>query len=110
PGKAPRQLLEARLGSDVGREQALRDSLPDFYAQAVAAEDIDVIAPPEIDVTAGETEGDVEFDAVVEVRPVIELSGYDALRVEIPSVAIADDAVDAQIDALRDRFADLEEK
>src|SRR5512132_2063508 len=26
PGKAPRRLLEARLGSDVARDQALRDS------------------------------------------------------------------------------------
>lgn len=110
PGKAPRQLLEARLGGDAAREQALRDSLPDFYAQAVAAEDIDVIAAPEIDITAGEESGDVEFDAIVEVRPVIELTGYDELKVEIPSIEVADETVDAQVDALRDRFADLEEK
>src|SRR5262249_56549679 len=65
PGKAPRRLLEARLGSEVGRDQALRDSLPEYYAEAVVAEDVDVIAPPEIDITAGEDSGDVEFDAVV---------------------------------------------
>ena len=46
PGKAPRQLLEARLGAGVAREQALRDALPEYYAEAVAAEDIDVLAPP----------------------------------------------------------------
>ena len=39
------------------------------------AEDIDVIAAPEIDITAGEEEGDVEFDAVVEVRPVVDAPG-----------------------------------
>jgi len=110
PGKAPRKLLEARLGTGVVREQALRDSLPEYYAQAVAAEDIDVIAAPEIDLKAGAEEGDVEFDAVVEVRPVVELTGYDGLTVEIPSPAITDEAVDAQIDALRERFADLEDK
>ncbi len=109
PGKAPRRLLEARFGVEAAREQALRDSLPDFYAQAVEDADIDVIAAPEIDITAGEEEGDVEFDAVVEVRPVVELSGYDSLTVEIPSPAVPDDAVDAQVDALRERFADLEE-
>ena len=73
PGKAPRQLLEARLGADVAREQALRDALPDYYAEAVESEDLDTIAAPEIDITAGEEGGDVEFDAVVEVRPVVEL-------------------------------------
>jgi trigger factor len=109
PGKAPRRLLEARLGTEIAREQALRDSLPDFYAEAVQAEDIDVIAAPEIDITAGEDDGDVEFDAVVEVRPQVTVVGHDALTVEIPSPTITDDAVDAQIDALRDRFADLED-
>jgi trigger factor len=110
PGKAPRQLLEARLGGEVAREQALRDSVPDYYAQAVEAEDIDVIAAPEIDITDGEDSGDVAFDAVVEVRPVIELAGYDPLRVEIPTPDVSDEAVEAQVDALRERFADLEDK
>jgi len=110
PGKAPRQLLEARLGGEVAREQALRDSVPDYYAQAVEAEDIDVIAAPEIDITDGEDSGDVAFDAVVEVRPVIELAGYDPLRVEIPTPDVNDEAVEAQVDALRERFADLEDK
>ena len=110
PGKAPRQLLEARLGSGVAREHALRDSLPDYYAQAVDAEDIDAIAPPEIDIVAGEESGDVEFDAVVEVRPVIELDGYEGLRIEVDRPDVPDEVVDAQIDALRDRFAELEEK
>jgi trigger factor len=109
PGKAPRQLLEARLGAGVAREQALRDAVPEYYAEAVATEDIDVIAAPEIDLTAGEEDGDVEFDAVVEVRPVVEISGYDGLTVEVPSPEVEDEAVDAQVDALRERFADLED-
>jgi trigger factor len=109
PGKAPRRLLEARLGTGVGRDQALRDSLPEYYAEAVVAESIDVIAPPEIDITAGEESGDVEFDAVVEVRPEVTIEGYDALRVEVPSPAITDEMVDAQLDQLRERFADLED-
>ena len=79
PGKAPRQLLEARMGTEAARDQALRDSLPEYYIEAVEAEDIDVIAPPEIDITAGEEEGDVEFDAVVEVRPQVTVEGHDAL-------------------------------
>ena len=110
PGKAPRALLEARLGSEVAREQALRDALPEYYAQAVQAEDIDVIAAPEIDIPHGEESGDVSYDAVVEVRPVVELAGPDQLRIEIPDPSVTDEAVDAQVDALRDRFADLEDK
>lgn len=109
PGKAPRQLLEARLGSDIAREQALQDALPQYYVDAVTEHDVDVIAPPEIQITAGQDEGDVEFDAIVEIRPQVRLLGYDELTVELPFTPVGDEDVDKQIDALRDRFADLEE-
>jgi trigger factor len=109
PGKAPRRLLEAHLGTEVARDQALRDALPDYYSQAVAAEALDTIGRPEIDITAGQEEGDVTFDAVVEVRPLVEIAGYDALEVTLPNPAVPHEEVDAQVDALRERFADLEE-
>jgi trigger factor len=109
PGKAPRRLLEARVGSEVAREQALRDALPEYYADAVIESDLDPIAPPEIDITAGKESGDVEFDAVVEIRPIITLEGYQELPVTLDGVEVSEDEVDAQIDRLRDRFADLED-
>jgi trigger factor len=109
PGKAPRRILEARLGTDLAREQALQDALPEYYAEAVENQRLDAIAAPEIDITAGADEGPVEFDAVVEVRPVVELSEYDALRVEVPAPDTSDEALQTQIDALRERFADLQE-
>src|SRR6478735_7040152 len=102
PGKAPRRLLEARFGAEVGREQALKDGLPGFYADAVVAEDIDVIAPPEIEITAGEESGAVEFDAVVETRPVVQLSGYEGLRVELDFTPVDDAAVEDSDDPLVD--------
>ncbi len=109
PGKAPRRLLEARMGSEIARDQALRDSLPEYYAEAVVAEDVDVIAPPEIDITAGEEDGDVEFDAVVEVRPQVTVEGHDSLRIEIEKPEVGDEAIAQQVDSLRERFADLED-
>jgi trigger factor len=109
PGKAPRRILEARFGPEVAREQALKDGLPEYYADAVVSEEIDAIAPPEIEITAGEEDGDVEFDAVVEVRPVVTLTGYDELEVKLDYTEPDDEAVDAQINGLRERFADLED-
>lgn len=109
PGKAPRRILEAHLGSELAREQALRDALPDYYSQAVTAEALDTIAPPEIDITAGQDSGDLEFDAVVEVRPQARIDGYLGLKVTLPDPAVPEADVDAQVDAIRDRFADLED-
>jgi len=107
PGKAPRRLLEAQFGHGVGREEALREALPDYYARAVVAHDVDVIAPPDIEITAGQDEGVVAFDAVVEIRPVIEVAGYDGLRVKIPSPVPSDEEIDEQIDRMRQQFAEF---
>ncbi|MHB1930032.1 MAG: trigger factor [Acidimicrobiales bacterium] len=107
PGKAPRRIIEARLGAGSGRAEALRDSLPDYYAQALREQEVDAIAPPEIDITAGEDSGPVAFDAVVEVRPHVKLAGYQGLRVTVPNPVVADADVEAQVDRLRGNFGEL---
>jgi trigger factor len=107
PGKAPRKLLEARLGAGVAREEAIREAVPGYYGDAIVEHEVDVIAQPEIDITGGQEEGPLTFDAVVEVRPVVEVAGYDSLRVELPSPVVTDDEVDAQIERMRAQYADL---
>ena len=107
PGKAPRRVLEARLGTDAARQEALRDALPDYYAQAVRDHDVDVIAPPEIDIVGGQESGPVAFDAVVEVRPRIQVPGYQGLQVTVPSPTVTDEEVDRQVDRLRANFGEL---
>ncbi|CAN5237081.1 trigger factor [soil metagenome] len=108
PGKAPRQLLEARIGTEAARGDALEHAVPQYFAEAAEEHDVDAIAPPEIDITAGREEGDVAFDAVVEVRPVVQVGGYDSLRVAIDSPEVSDADVDQRIDRLREGFAQLE--
>lgn len=106
PGKAPRKLLEARLGKDTARQEALRDSIPEYYAEAVKTTELDPIAPPEIDIK-DDTEGPVSFDAVVEVRPQVSIPGYGGLQVKVPSPEVSDEEVDRQVDRMRERDADL---
>jgi trigger factor len=109
PGKVPRKVLEARMGgAGALRAEALRESLPDFYARAVVDTELDPIAQPDIDITAGEDQGAVSFDAVVQVRPLVAIPGYDGLQVTLPGLAVKDDEVQRQIDRLRENDAELE--
>ena len=108
PGRVPRQVLEARMGGAVAlRAEALREALPDFYARAVSDADVDPIAPPEIDITGGEEDGPLAFDATVEIRPTVAIPGYGGLVVTVPSPYAASSDVDAQVDLLRDTEAEL---
>lgn len=109
PGKAPRKVLEARLGKDVARGQALQDAIPDYYGRALIEHDVDAVAQPELDITSGEEDGPVAFDAVVQVRPVVAVSGYEELEVEMLSPVATDEEIDEQIDRIRDQYADLVE-
>ena len=108
PGKAPRKVLEARIGQGYARDEAFREALPGYYSEAVKEHDVDVIAPPEIDITAGQEEGQVVFDAVVEVRPSIEVSGYEDLELEIPKLEVTDEDLDEAVDRMRGQFSSLE--
>ncbi len=109
PGKVPRKVLEARMGGATAlRAEALRESLPDFYARAVEDTEIDPIAQPDIDITSGEDGGVVTFDAVVQVRPLVTIPGYDGLQVTLPALAVTDDDVQRQVDRLRENDAELE--
>ena len=107
PGKAPRRILEAKLGTSVAREEAVREALPGYYLNALRETDVDAIAPPEIDITSGKEEGPLAFDAVVEVRPRITVPGYDGLKVTIPSPEATDEDLTTQIDRLRAQGAQL---
>ena len=109
PGKAPRKVLEAHMGTEYARGEALREALPEYYVEAVKEHDVDVIAAPEFDITKGQEHGAVAFEAVVEIRPTIILEGYAGLTVTIPSPIPTDEQIDERIDAFRSQFGELAE-
>jgi trigger factor len=109
-GKVPKNVLMAHIGGPSAlRSEAIRDAIPDFYAHAVADTMIDPIAQPDINITAGEEEGELVFEADVEVRPEVYLSGQNELRVTIPSPVVTDQEVNAQIDRFRETDATLQD-
>ncbi|MCP4435761.1 MAG: trigger factor [Actinomycetia bacterium] len=107
PGKAPRKLLEKQIEPGYARSEALRNALPEHYTKAVIEHDVDVVAPPELDITEGEEDGDITFEAIVEIRPVINVAGYGGLRVEVPSPEVGDDEIEEQVDRLRSQYGEL---
>jgi trigger factor len=106
-GKAPRKVLEARIGIGPAREQALQDAIPEYLAKAVRDHAVDLIATPQVEVTSGADDGPVAFDATCEVRPEITIPGYGGLRVELPNPAATGEEVQQAIDAELKRHGEL---
>jgi trigger factor len=107
PGKAPRQIIEARVGLDAARQEALSDSLPGFYERALKENDIEAIAAPDIDITSGRESGPIMFDAVVEVMPTVSVAGYQGLKVVLPGFTVTEDQIDGKLDMMRDKYGEL---
>ncbi len=108
PGRVPRKVLESRIGKVALVEEAVRDAVPTFYAEAVQAEGLPVVGPPSIDVSTFEDGKDAEFTATVEVRPKIDVPDYSCIQIAHPDWDVTDEEIDRELDAMRDRFAELE--
>ncbi len=108
PGRAPRRVLESRLGKGALLDEAARDSLPQFYSEAIESEDLPVVGLPSFDVETFIDGQDAEFTATVEVRPTFDVPDYRSLQVPYPDWEVTDEEVNAQLDALRERFAEVE--
>ncbi|MDY6998109.1 MAG: trigger factor [Actinomycetota bacterium] len=107
PGKAPRKLLEARVGRGAVLEQVVNDALPGRYSEAVTAEALQPIGQPEIEITKLEDNEELVFTAEVDVRPDIELPDFSTLTITVDPIEIADEDVDAEMESLQKRFGTL---
>ena len=108
-GKAPRQLIDARFGRGPILEQVVNDMLPTRYEQALAENDLNPLGQPEIEVTKIEDNDVVEFTAEIDVRPEIKVPDFSKIEVTVPELKVDDEAVDAELDSLRERFGELKD-
>ncbi len=109
PGKAPRRVLEAKLGRGFARAEAINDNAGRWAEQAIIDNEVEAISRPAVTVTEGEEEGPLKIDVVVEVRPEYVFEGYGDLRIEFPAPNISDDEVAEQIERLREAFGNYED-
>ncbi len=107
PGKAPRKLLEARVGRGVVIEQVVNEALPGRYSEAVTAESLQPIGQPEIEITKLEDNEELVFTAEVDIRPEIELPDLASLALTVDAIEVADEDVSAELESLQKRFGTL---
>ena len=107
PGKAPRKILEARVGRGAVLEQVVNDAIQSRYNEAVTRNEVKVLGQPEIDVTKLEDNVELVFNAEVDVRPEITLPDFSEIAVTVDPVEITDEDIEEQLLSLRQRFGTL---
>lgn len=106
-GKVPPMVIDRQVGRGAVLDQAINDALPKKYVEALQANSLEPLAQPEVEVTKLEDNEVLEFTAEVDVKPTIELPGYEGLAAEVEDAVVTDEDVDQQIESLRERFATL---
>jgi trigger factor len=109
-GKAPPSLVIQRLGYGAVLQEAIRDSLPEWYEQGLLGSGISPVGDPSIEiVTAPEAEGEaLSFKFEIGVRPQAKLGEYKELEVGRAEPEPSDEIVDREIERIRAGFARLE--
>ncbi len=108
PGRVPRSVLESHFGKEVLYGEAVEILVPRAYRQALHEHDLEPIAQPEVDVVEPLVSGKTfVFKAKVEVLPEVKLGQYLGVRAEKPTPVVKDEAIERELEALRDRYAEL---
>lgn len=110
-GKVPPPIIDQRVGRGEVLNHAVSEGLDRFFQLAVVEEKVRTLGRPEADVTQWPSEKDFSGDLVVtvevDVRPDFTLPQYEKYTLEVDSISVSKEDVEAELDALRSRFGNL---
>jgi trigger factor len=107
PGKAPRNIIEARVGKDAIADE-VRDALVErFYPQAL--QELDLLKAVHADINkVHPVEGaDYTFEVSVELYPEVALADVNEIVIDTEIPTVSDEAIQNTIDQLREENAVL---
>ena len=109
-GKLPRAVFNKMYGEEALYQDAVDYVLPRAYTKAIDELEVSPLAMPDIDVKEISKEEGVKFEAVVTVKPNVELGEYKNLGLEKESVEVTDADVEERLDSLLSRQAEWQIK
>ena len=108
-GKVPAPLVIQRLGREAVLDEAVRRALPGWYGQAIQQARIATVGDPQVDLADMPDKGaPLQFSFEVAVRPKATLGDYKGLEVARREAEVDEEAVEAEVERLREAQAALE--
>jgi len=107
PGRAPRSLVEARLGPAVVREEVVELMVPEVMRQVLQEGAIDPIESPDVEVLELERGRPARLKATVSVMPEVKLGEVPKLDEPINPIEVTDEMVERRLEDLREPQAEI---
>ncbi|WP_422102132.1 trigger factor [Vreelandella sp.] len=103
-GRVPMAVVRQRYGDSV-RGEVVGEVMRERYVRAITEEGLNPAGFPQIEPKVNEEGKDLEFVAVMEIYPQVELASIEGTDVERPVVSVSEADVDEMIDTLRKQNA-----
>tara|TARA_R110002072_G_scaffold3830_6_gene27351 strand:+ start:23930 stop:25273 length:1344 start_codon:yes stop_codon:yes gene_type:complete len=108
PGKVPLREVKRRFGDGI-RQEVGSEIMQSSFAAAVQQESVSPAGMPQIEDVKIEAGQDLEFTAVFEVFPEIQLLGFEGIEIERPVAKVTPADVDKMIETLQTQRAEFVE-
>ncbi|HTN33719.1 MAG TPA: trigger factor [Marinobacter sp.] len=108
PGKVPMSVVKRRFGDSV-RQEIVGEAMRDHYIKALQEQDLNPAGWPRLEPKTMEEGKDLEFVAIFEVLPEIELGDLSKVSIEKMTSEVTDKDIDTMIDNLRGQQATMKE-
>lgn len=106
-GKAPRKVIETRLGKQTLLDEAFEILASVSYAKALQEQEIEPVARPQIEVVTLAEDQPLVFKATVITKPEVKLGQYNGLKIEKKVDEVTDEKVKEELENLRNRHAKM---
>lgn len=106
-GKVPNTVIDQRVGRGTILNEAVQGAIPEKLLAAVREHEVRSIGRPSVEITDFADGQPLKFTAEVDVRPEFTLPELDGFEVTVDGVAVSDEQIDEQVEALRARFGTL---
>lgn len=107
PGKVPFKVVQQRFGAGV-RQEVVGEVINRTFYDAITQEELRPAGQPDIEPVKDEIGQDLEYVAIFEVYPEIELKDFSSISISRPAAEISDADVDKVIANIRQQKASWE--
>ncbi len=106
-GKAPRHIIEQRIGKDALIDEAYEKFGPQVFDKALAEEKLELASYPDFERVQAEEGKPFILKATITPKPEVTLGEYKGLKIDKNVEEVTDETVDQHIDKMRDRKAQM---
>jgi trigger factor len=107
PGRAPRSLVEARLGPAAVREEVVEAMIPDVMRQALQEKSIDPIDNPDVEVIELERGRPAKLKATISVMPEVTLADITTLTPDLHGQEVTEEMLERRLEEVREPMAEI---